>query len=199
MEIKNKFIKNFIFNVFFYIIIIWIISSILFYFYVSQRYGIPPIYGQIDWERYKDGALSILNFTLPEFPARYYLSYCIYLAISINIKFPIFSLILNLFLNLISAILIYKISELLFNKISALICIILFLFYPFIQMWVFFIQPVSYFSFSIILLTYAVVTTNKHNQNYLLIFISSSDKLKIPFSNFVKNKVPECFYPSYIF
>ena len=25
------------------------------------------------------------------------------------------------------------------------------------------------------------------------------DKLKIPFSNFIKNKVSECFYSSYIF
>ncbi len=173
MENKNKFITDLKYNVFIHIIIIWIISSILFYFYVSKRYGTPPIYGQIDWERYKDGALSILNFKLPEFPARYYLSYCIYLAISINLKFPFFSLILNLFLNLISAILIFRISEFLFNKTSALICIILFLFYPFIQMWVFFIQPVSFFSFSIVLLTYAVVKTNKINQNYLLIFISA--------------------------
>ena len=173
MDIKNKFITDVKYNVLIHIIIIWIISSILFYFYVSKRYGIPPIYGQIDWDRYKDGALSVLNLKLPDFPARYYLSYCIYLALSISLKFPIFSLFLNLFLNLISAILIFRISEFLFNKTSALICIILFLFYPFVQMWVFFIQPVSFFSFSIILLTYAVVKTNKINQNYLLIFISA--------------------------
>ena len=90
------------FKTFFLILFLWALSSFFFYFYVKERYGIPPIYGEIDWERYKNGALSVLNFNLPEFPGRYYLSYCLYLALNINFNFPYSSLISNLLMNFLS-------------------------------------------------------------------------------------------------
>ncbi len=193
------------------ILFLWTLSSFLFYFYVKERYGVPPIYGEIDWERYKNGALSVLQFNLPEFPGRYYVSYCLYLALNINFYFPYSSLVSNLLLNLFSAFLIYKIAENIFDPWSSIICTCLFLFYPFIQMWVFFIQPVSFFSFSILLLTYSL-TKNKSNifNIFLIIFASIVTLLARPhgiafmisFFIFIllnnKNQNKKLIYPLYL-
>ena len=138
---------------YFIILILWLISSFVFFYYVKIRYGEPPIYGNIDWERYFNGANSIISLQWPEWPSKFYISYLLYLSLSLKFYFPLSSLMFNCFFNLISSYLIFKITLNLFNIRAAWISIIIFLFYPYVQMWVYFIQPVSFFSFCILLLT----------------------------------------------
>ena len=157
-------------NKFFLILCLWIISSIFFYFYIYQKYGEPPRYGMFDWNRYYYGALSILDFKFPEWPSYYFLSYCIYLALSIKILFPYFTLALAILLNLFSTFLVYSITKKLFNNIAAIFCVIVFLFYPYYQMWVFFIQPVNFFSFCLLLVLFSVVNF-EHDLKKIFILI----------------------------
>ena len=166
IELEN-FLKN---NSFKVILFLWILSTIFFYFYVSNKYGDVPRYGMFDWQRYRDGAENILNGKLPEFPSNYFLSYCIYLALSLKFFFPITTLIFSIILNLFSAILIYKITYNIFDTLSAFFSLVLFLFYPYFQMWVFFIQPVSFFAFTMLLVAYAVCTYNIKKMPILIIF-----------------------------
>ena len=153
-EKLNFFIEK---NKLFIILSLWIFSSILFFFYIYQKYGEPPRYGMFDWNRYYNGALNILNFKFPEWPSYYFLSYCIYLALSIKILFPYFTLALAILLNLFSTLLVYSITKKLFNNTAAIFCVCIFLFYPYYQMWVFFIQPVNFFSFCLLFVLFSVV------------------------------------------
>ena len=156
-----------------YIILsLWLISTIFFYYYIYNKYGPPPRYGMYDWNRYYDGALSLLNLKYPEWPSNYFLSYCIYLALSVKIFFPHFTLFLAVVLNLISSFLIYNICIKLFDNRAAFICLIIFLFYPYYQMWVFFIQPVSFFSFCLIFVLYSVVNFNHSKRRIILLILS---------------------------
>ena len=154
------------------IIFFWLISSVLFYFYILNKYGEPPRYGMFDWNRYYDGAISLLNFQIPEWPSYYFLSYCLYLATSIKIFFPYFTLIVAMILNLICCFLIYKISLNLFNDIAAVICVLIFLFYPYYQMWIFFIQPVNFFSFCLILVLYSIVNYKNNLTSIIVLLLS---------------------------
>ena len=141
---------------YFTIVALWLISSFVFFYYVKIRYGEPPIYGNIDWERYFNGANSIISLQWPDWPAKFYISYLLYLSLSLKFYFPLSSLILNCFFNLLSSFLIFQITLNLFNIRAAWISIIIFLFYPYVQMWVYFIQPVSFFSFCILLLIFLI-------------------------------------------
>ncbi len=110
-----------------------------------------------DWNRYYNGALDILNFKFPDWPSYYFLSYCVYLALSIKILFPYFTLALAILLNLFSTLLVYSITKKLFDNTAAISCVCVFLFYPYYQMWVFFIQPVNFFSFCLLFVLFSVV------------------------------------------
>ena len=154
------------------ILFLWLISSVFFYFYIYQKYGQPPRYGMFDWNRYKDGAIDLLNFKIPSWPSYYFFSYCLYLALSIKIFFPYLTLVIAIFLNLISSFLIFNTSKKLFNNTTAFISLLMFLFYPYYQMWVFFIQPVSFFSFCLLFVLYSIVNFENKNKNILLLFSS---------------------------
>ncbi len=167
---SNFYFKNFKLVL---ILILWLFSSSFYFYYVKIRYGLPPIYGNIDWERYRDGALALTSLQFPEWPAKFYLSYLFYLSLSLKTYFPISGLVSNLILNLFSSILVYKISNNLFNQRAAWLALLIFLFYPYVQMWVFFIQPVSFFSFCILLLTF-FVTSKVHNKTIIIFIIISS-------------------------
>ena len=166
--IENFFIKNKNYIIFF----LWIISSVLFYFYVNEKYGNPPRYGMFDWNRYKDGAIDLLNLKIPNWPSYYFFSYCLYLALSIKIFFPYLTLVIAIFLNLISSFLVFNISTKLFNNTTAFISLLIFLFYPYYQMWVFFIQPVTFFSFCLLFVLYSVVNFENNRKKIIILFVS---------------------------
>ena len=169
---QTKLEKFLIYKKNYLIFFFWLVSSIFFYFYIYDKYGQPPRYGMYDWNRYYDGAKDLLEFNIPDWPAYYFLSYCLYLALSVKIFFPYFTLILALIINLISSFLVYNICNKLFNNTAAFICLLVFLFYPYYQMWVFFIQPVSFFSFCLLFVLYSVVNY-EHSKNNILILIFS--------------------------
>ena len=168
ITIEKFFNKNKNYIIFF----LWIISTFLFYFYVNEKYGPPPRYGMFDWNRYKDGAIDLLNFKIPDWPSYYFFSYCLYLAISIKIFFPYLTLIIAVFLNLFSSYLIFNICSKLFNNTAAVICLFIFLFYPYYQIWVFFIQPVNFFSFCLLFVLYSVVNFEDNRKTIIILFLS---------------------------
>ena len=165
----DNFIKK---NKNFFILLLWLISSIFFYFYIYNKYGEPPRYGMFDWNRYYDGANYILKGKLPDFPSYYFFSYCLYLALSIKIIFPYFTLLIAIILNLISSFLIFNITKKLFSNFAALICLIIFLFFPYYQMWVFFIQPVTFFSFCLLLVAYTIINIENIRYKFSLLTLS---------------------------
>jgi len=125
-----------------------------------------------DSKRYINGSIKITNFELPEGKASSYLGYIVYLSIfqyfGLNLSHVVIS---QIFLTILSAICLYKITKKLSSDIGGLFCVCLYLFYFPLQIRNFFILTETIFICSLIFIIYFIVFYKKKYFPILIFFI----------------------------
>ena len=170
--IMNKNISKF--NFFF------IISYLAWLFYLSLIYYLS---GYIkggnfkngfklggDSVRYIEAANNILQLKLPEGKSLSYLSYDIFVALILLVRNNLFDVvIIQIILTGFAAFCLFKITSIMFNKITGSICFLLFLFFPDIQMRNFYILTESLIISIPIISIFLII--NYNNYKYFLGYI----------------------------
>ena len=122
-----------------------------------------------DSSRYIKGAIKLKNFEFPSGKASSYLGYIFFLSIfqyfNLSLTFVVIS---QIFLTILSALCIYKISQKFSSNIGGLFAVILYLFYFPIQIRNFYILTETLFICSIIFTTYFLIFFKK---KYLIILM----------------------------
>ena len=125
-----------------------------------------------DSSRYIKGAIKLKNFEFPSGKAASYLGYIFFLSIfqyfNISLTFVVIS---QIFLTILSALCIYKISQKFSSNIGGLFAVILYLFYFPIQIRNFYILTETLFICSIIFTTYFLIFFKKKNITFLIFLI----------------------------
>jgi len=138
----NKF-NIFIFSTY----LIWILYLYLIYFFSNYIKGGNFKNGYKlgnDSIRYIDAGRDILKFNLPEGKALSYLSYDLIVAFGLFFNQNLFNVVLiQIFLTAISAYCLYKLTSIIFTQTTGIICFLIFLFYPDIQIRNFYILTES--------------------------------------------------------
>ncbi len=138
----NKF-NIFIFSTY----LIWTLYLYLIYFFSNYIKGGNFKNGYKlgnDSIRYIDAGRDILKFNLPEGKALSYLSYDLIVAFGLYFNQNLFNVVLiQIFLTAISAYCLYKLTSIIFTQTTGIICFLIFLFYPDIQIRNFYILTES--------------------------------------------------------
>ena len=142
----NKTFNNF--NIFiFSTYLIWILYLYLIYFFSNYIKGGNFREGYKlgnDSIRYIEAGRDILKFNLPEGKALSYLSYDLIVAFGLFFNQNLFNVVLiQIFLTAISAYCLYKLTSIIFTQTTGIICFLIFLFYPDIQIRNFYILTES--------------------------------------------------------